>query len=77
MKTEFLWKETKTINKITSKLTEVLDSGKLSPISQQTFSDLKEEFIENDKKIKCLESRLKIMASELDKYQQIIAIPGI
>jgi transposase len=65
------------INKITSKLTEVLDSGKLSPISQQTFSDLKEEFIENDKKIKCLESRLKIMASELDKYQQIIAIPGI
>ncbi len=60
-----------------TKLTEVLDSRKLSPISQQTFSDLKEEFIENDKKIKCLESRLKIMASELDKYQQIIAIPGI
>lgn len=65
------------INKITAKLTEVLDSWKLSPISQQTFSDLKEEFIENDKKIKCLESRLKIIASELDKYQQIIAIPGI
>jgi len=65
------------INKITAKLTEVLDSEKLSPISQQTFCDLKEEFIENDKKIKDLENRLKIMASELDKYQQIIAIPGI
>jgi len=65
------------INKITAKLTEVLDSEKLSPISQQTFYDLKEEFIENDKKIKDLENRLKIMAGELNKYQQIIAIPGI
>ena len=37
----------KGINKITAKLTEVLDSEKLSPISQQTFSDLKDEFIEN------------------------------
>ena len=51
------------INKITAKLTEVLDSEKLSPISQQTFCDLKEEFIENDKKVKDLENRLKIMAS--------------
>ena len=65
------------INKVTAKLTEVLDSGKLSLISQQTFSDLKDEFIENDKKVKDLETRLKIMAGELDKYQQIITIPGI
>ena len=67
----------KGINKITAKLTEVLDSEKLSPISQQTFSDLKDEFIENDKRIKDLENRLKMLAGELDKYQQIIAIPGI
>ena len=39
------------INKIITKLNEVLDSKKLSLISQQTFCDLKEEFIENDKKI--------------------------
>lgn len=65
------------INKVTAKLTEVLDSGKLSLISQQTFSDLKDEFIENDKKVKDLETRLKIMAGKLDKYQQIITIPGI
>lgn len=65
------------INKIIAKLTEVLDSEKLSPINQQTFCDLKEEFIENDKKIKDLENRLKIMSGELDKYQQIIAIPDI
>jgi len=65
------------INKITAKLTEVLDSRKLSLISQQTFSDLKDEFIENDKKVKDLKTKLKIMAGELDKYQQIIAIPSI
>ena len=58
------------INKITAKLTEILDNEDLSQISYQTFSALKEEFIENDKKIKDLENRLKIMASELDKYQQ-------
>jgi transposase len=67
----------KGINKITAKLTEVLDSEKLSPISQQTFSDLKDEFIENDQRIKDLENGLKMLAGELDKYQQIIAIPGI
>lgn len=65
------------INKIITKLTEVLDSGDLSPISQQTFSDLKEEFLENNKKIKELENRLKVMTSELDKYQQVTSIPGI
>lgn len=33
------------INKITDKLTEILDNNQLSGISHQTFSDLKEEFI--------------------------------
>lgn len=65
------------INKITTRLTEVLDSRKLNPIGRQTFTDLKEEFIESNKRIKDLENRLKIMANELDKYQQIIAIAGI
>lgn len=65
------------INKVITKLTEILDSGNLSQISYQTFSDLKEEFLENDKRIKELEKRLKIIASELDKYQQLTAIPGL
>lgn len=40
------------INKITTKLTAILDEGNLTQMSHQTFSDLKEEFIENDKKNK-------------------------
>ncbi|WP_342271323.1 hypothetical protein [Candidatus Tisiphia endosymbiont of Parasteatoda lunata] len=40
------------INKIITKLTEILDEGDLSQLSYQTFSELKEEFVENDKKIK-------------------------
>ena len=51
--------------------------GILSNLSHQTFSDLKEEFLENDKKIKELEKRLKTIASELDRYQQLTAIPGL
>lgn len=65
------------INKVTAKLTEILDEGKLSDLSYQTFNELKEEFIDNDKKIKELEKRLKIIANGLDKYQQLIAIPGL
>ncbi|MBM3467730.1 MAG: IS110 family transposase [Alphaproteobacteria bacterium] len=65
------------INKITAKLTEVLDSEHLSQMSYQTFSDLKDEFIENNKKIKELENRLKIIANGLGKYQQVTAVPGI
>ena len=65
------------INKIIIKLTEILDEGILSNLSHQTFSDLKEEFLENDKKIKELEKRLKTIASELDRYQQLTAIPGL
>jgi transposase len=65
------------INKVTAKLTQILDEGKLSQLSVQTFSELKEEFLENDKKLKELEKRLKIIANELDKYQQLTAIPGL
>ena len=65
------------INKITAKLTEILETGTLSQLSYQTFSELKEEFIENDKKITELEKRLKTIAKELEKYQQLTAIPGI
>ena len=39
------------INKVISKLTEILDSGALSDLSYETFSELKEEFINSNKKI--------------------------
>ena len=65
------------INKVITKLTEVLDNGDLSQMSYQTFCDLKEEFLDNDKKIKELEKRLKIIASGLDRYQQLIDILGL
>jgi transposase len=65
------------INKISTKLTEILDEGTLSQLSYQTFSELREEFLDNDKKIKELEKRLKIIASGLDRYKQLTIIPGI
>ncbi len=65
------------INKVTAKLTEVLDSGGLSPISYTAFIELKEEFIDNDKKIIELEKRLKILATELEQYKRLTSIPGI
>lgn len=65
------------INKITAELTEILDSGTLSRLSYQTFSELKEEFVENDKKITELEKRLKILVGGLEHYKQLTAIPGI
>ncbi len=65
------------INKIITKLTEILDEGDLSKLSYQTFSELKEEFVENDKKIKELEQRLKIIASQYSNHQQLMMIPGI
>ncbi|WP_342278307.1 IS110 family transposase [Candidatus Tisiphia endosymbiont of Myopa tessellatipennis] len=65
------------INKIMTKLTEILDAGALSQLSYQTFSELKEEFVENDKKIKELEQRLKIIASQYSNHQQLMTIPGI
>jgi transposase len=74
---EFGFIITQGINKVTAKLTEILDEGKLSDLSYQTFSKLKEEFLENDKKIKELEKRLKTIVGGLDKYQQLTAIPGL
>lgn len=65
------------INKIVTKLTEILDEGDLSQLSYRTFSELKEEFLENDKKIKELEQRLKIIASQYSNHQQLMMIPGI
>lgn len=65
------------INKISAKLIEILDSGDLSQMSYQTFSDLREEFLDNDKKIAELEKRLKIISSECEQYKQLIEIPGI
>lgn len=65
------------INKIMDKLTEILDNNHLSQMSYQTFSELKEEFLDNDRKIKELEQRLKTIAQSLESYSQIIAIPGI
>jgi len=65
------------IHKITTKLTEILDEGSLTQISHQTFSDLKEEFIENDKKIKDIEKRLKEIANNLNMYQKLKSVPGL
>lgn len=65
------------ISKITTKLTEILDEGYLTQMSHQTFGELKEEFIENDKKIKALEKRLKEIANNLDTYQRLKSIPGL
>ncbi len=65
------------INKIMTKLTEILDEGALSQLSYRTFSELQEEFLENDKKIKELEQRLKIIASQYSNHQQLMTIPGI
>jgi transposase len=64
------------INKVITKLTEILDEGNLSQLGYQTLSELKEEFLDNDKKIKEIEKRLKIIAGELAKYQQLTSIPG-
>lgn len=65
------------INKIMTKLTEILDEEGLSQLSYRTFSELKEELLENDKKIKELEQRLKIIASQYSNHQQLMTIPGI
>jgi transposase len=65
------------INKIMAKLTEILDNEVLSGIGHQTFSDLKEEFADNNKKIDELEKRLKTLASSMKQYKQLVAIPGL
>jgi transposase len=65
------------INKVTEKLTDILNSGKLSGISYQTFSDLREEFLANRTKINELEKRLMEIAKQYDAYKQLTDIPGI
>lgn len=65
------------INKVISKLTEILDSGALSDLSYETFSELKEEFINSNNKIIALEKRLRILAGELEQYKRLTSIPGI
>ncbi len=60
-----------------TKLTEISDEGNLSQLGYQTFSELKEEFLDNDKKIKEIEKRLKIIASNLTQYQRLTAILGL
>ncbi|WP_410526197.1 IS110 family RNA-guided transposase [Rickettsia endosymbiont of Urophora cardui] len=56
---------------------EILDAGKLSQLSYQTFSELKEEFLDNNRKIKEIEKRLTMIASNLTQYQRLRAIPGL
>lgn len=65
------------INKVMDKLNEILDSEGLSQMSYQTFVELKAEFLDNNRRIKELEQRLKTIASNLESYSQIIAIPGM
>ena len=65
------------INKILDRLTEVLDSNQLSGISCHTFTELKEEFIANNNRVKEVEKRLKILASKCDLYQRLQVVPGI
>ena len=65
------------INKVKEKLTDVLNSGKLSGISYQTFSDLRKEFLANRTKINELEKRLMEIAKQYDAYKQLTDIPGI
>jgi transposase len=65
------------INKVIPMLTEILDGDNLSNISYQTFYALKEEFIENDNKIKTLERHLKEIAKQHDLYKRLDTVPGI
>jgi transposase len=67
----------KGINKIIPRLTDILDSNQLSEISDNTFSDLKEEFVLKNVRIKGVEKRLKILASQCPLYQKLQMIPGI
>ena len=54
-----------------------MDGGRLSQLSYKTFSDLKEEFLDNDKKIKELEKRLKQISHDNENHDKLMAIPGI
>ena len=65
------------INKVIPMLTEILDGDNLGNISHQTFYALKEEFIENDNKIKTLERQLQEIAKQHDLYKRLDTVPGI
>jgi transposase len=67
----------KGINKIMDKLNEILDSNELSGISYRTFSELKEEFIDNNNKVKALEKRLKELAGQCELYERLHTVPGV
>jgi transposase len=67
----------KGINKVIPGLAEILDNQILSGMSYQTFNDLKEEFLNIDKKITDLEKRLQVIASNSKECRQIMTVPGI
>lgn len=65
------------IHKIMSHLNEALEGDRLSNISKETFSTLKEEFLENDKRIIELEKRLKLIAQNNEAHDRLMEVPGI
>ena len=65
------------IHKIMSHLNEALEGDRLSNISKETFSTLKEEFLENDKRIIELEKRLKLTAQNNEAHDRLMEVPGI
>lgn len=65
------------IHKILSHLNEALEGDQLSEMSIETFRALKDEFLENDKRISELEKRLKLIAQNNEVHAQLMEIPGI
>ena len=65
------------IHKVIGHLNEALESSRLSEFSKQTFKTLRDEFLENDKRISELEKRLKLMAQNNEVHAQLMEIPGI
>jgi len=65
------------INKMIARLDEILNSDKLSGISYQTFNELREEFIDYNRRIKELEKRLTEIAKQYEIYEQLTEVPGI
>ncbi len=65
------------IHKVMSHLNEALEGNRLSEMSKQTFRSLKDEFLENDKRIIELEKRLKIIVQNNETHTQLMEIPGI
>ena len=65
------------IHKVMPHLNEALESDRLSEMSKQTFRTLKDEFLENDKRVLELEKRLKLIAQNNEVHTQLMEIPGI